>query len=318
MGGGNAREVALLSLAACEGQGAWSDGYLKRAVSRAGLDRRDAALAARLCYGVLQNRMLCDFWIDRFSSVKAARLEVRVACALRLALYQLAFLDKIPASAAVNESVSLARKYARNPRAAGLVNGVLRAFLRAEERPMPRDLATRYSHPAWLVEELRRALRDQGVEELLAADNGQPPTTVQVNPLKASPEETLERLRDAGVKAEAHPWLPGCLLLSGTGNLEELAPFQEGWFTVQDAAARLAVLAAVVDCVLWLLSPNRGSVLPYTAAAGLALCFAQWGISRESRGSYDSFRMASLDDDPPYLVTETGSAITFGGVRILV
>lgn len=247
MGGGNAREVALLSLAACEGQGAWSDGYLKRAVSRAGLDRRDAALAARLCYGVLQNRMLCDFWIDRFSSVKAARLEVQVACALRLALYQLAFLDKIPASAAVNESVSLARKYARNPRAAGLVNGVLRAFLRAEERPMPRDLATRYSHPAWLVEELRRALRDQGVEELLAADNGQPPTTVQVNPLKASPEETLERLRDAGVKAEAHPWLPGCLLLSGTGNLEELAPFQEGWLTVQDAAARLAVLAAEVS-----------------------------------------------------------------------
>ena len=75
---------------------------------------------------------------------------------------------------------------------------------------------------------------------------------------------------------------------------------------VSELLVALAALAAVVDCVLWLLSPNRGSVMPYTAAAGLALCFAQWGISRESRGSYDSFRMASLDDDPPYLVTETG------------
>ena len=65
------------------------------------------------------------------------------------------------------------------------------------------------------------------------------------------------------------------------------------------------VLAAVVDCALWLLVPGRGEALPYTAAAGLALCFAQWGISRESRGSYDSFRLASLDDHPPYLVTET-------------
>lgn len=67
----------------------------------------------------------------------------------------------------------------------------------------------------------------------------------------------------------------------------------------------LAVVAAVVDCALWLLVPGRGEALPYTAAAGLALCFAQWGISRESRGSYDSFRLASLDDHPPYLVTET-------------
>ena len=67
------------------------------------------------------------------------------------------------------------------------------------------------------------------------------------------------------------------------------------------------VLAAAVDCALWLLAPGRGEALPYTAAAGLALCFAQWGISRESRGSYDSFRLASLDDHPPYLVTVPAS-----------
>ena len=74
---------------------------------------------------------------------------------------------------------------------------------------------------------------------------------------------------------------------------------------VSELLVALAALAAVVDCALWLLVPGRGEALPYTAAAGLALCFAQWGISRESRGSYDSFRLASLDDHPPYLVTET-------------
>ena len=75
---------------------------------------------------------------------------------------------------------------------------------------------------------------------------------------------------------------------------------------VSELLVALAALAAVVDCVLWLLSPNRGSVLPYTAAAGLALCFAQWGISRESRGSYDSFRMASLDGDRPWCLQAEG------------
>ena len=74
---------------------------------------------------------------------------------------------------------------------------------------------------------------------------------------------------------------------------------------VSALAVSLAVLAAAADCALWLFVPERGEPMPYTAAAGLALLFTQWGISRESRGSYDSFRLASLDDHPPYLVTET-------------
>lgn len=83
----------------------------------AGLDSRDAALATRLCFGVLQNKLLCDFYIGKFSTVKVERLENRVLNALRLGIYQMAFLTKIPASAAVNESVELARKYSKNPAA---------------------------------------------------------------------------------------------------------------------------------------------------------------------------------------------------------
>ncbi len=242
---GSAREIALLALSACEKQGAWSDGYLKKALHDAGLDSRDAALATRICFGVLQNRMLLDFYIARFSAVRLEKLENRVLCALRIAVYQLRFMDRVPQSAAVNESVNLARKYGRNPGAAGLVNAVLRGILRAGETlPQPTDLATRFSHPDWLVKELRLAAGPEDLEELLACDNGQPPTVAQVNTLRATAAEVRAALADSGVKAEPHPWLPDCLILSGTGNLEALPAFQEGLFYVQDAAARLAVLAA--------------------------------------------------------------------------
>lgn len=257
---GDPRETAVLTLAACERQGAWSDGHLKRAILEHGLDRRDAALASRLCYGVLQNRLLLDWRLSRVCSMKLDKLDVKVLCDLRVAAYQLLFLDKIPASAAVNEAVELAKKHSRNPRTAGLVNGVLRALLREEAPEVKgRDgieaLSIRYSHPRWLVEEFADRLGLEGAEALLQADNEQPPTTAQVNTLKITPEKLAEELRAAGVEAEPHPWLPNCLLLTGTGDLERLDAFRHGAFYVQDAASRLAVAAAdprpgqrVLDC----------------------------------------------------------------------
>ena len=242
---GTARGVALEALTACEKQGAWSDGYLKKAIGGAGLDGRDAALATRLCFGVLQNRMLLDFYLERLCTTPLKKLEVPVLAALRLGAYQLLFLDRVPDHAAVSESVDLARKRAQNPRAAGLVNGVLRSLLRQRaELPAPPDLATRYSHPQWLVDAfLARLGREEG-EALLAADNGEPPTCAQVNPLKTTSEALMSALAKRGVEAEPHPWLPGCLLLRHTGSLEGLPEFQDGLFYIQDAAARLAVLAA--------------------------------------------------------------------------
>ena len=241
----SARGVALLALSACEKQGAWSDGYLKNILRSEGLDSRDAALATRICFGVLQNRMLLDFYIGRFSSVKPEKLENRVLCALRIAIYQLVFMNRVPQSAAVNESVTLARKYAKNPKAAGLVNAVLRTVAREREQlPQPEDLATRYSHPEWLVKEFSIAAGEDELEALLAADNDQPPTVAQVNTLKTTAQALMETLTAAGVTAAPHPWLSNCLILSGTGNLEALPAFQEGLFYIQDAAARLAVMAA--------------------------------------------------------------------------
>lgn len=258
---GSARETAVLTLAACEKQGAWSDGYLKRAIREQGLDRRDGALATRLCYGVLQNKLLLDWRLAQVCSMRLEKLDVKVLCGLRVAAYQLLFLDKIPPSAAVNEAVEMVKRHSRNPRAAGLVNGVLRTLLRQEknlevhETDKSKRLSIQYSHPQWLVEDFSALLGVEGTQALLAANNQQPPTTAQVNYLKTTPEKLAEELRTAGAEVQPHPWLEGCLLLSGTGDLERLNTFQRGEFYIQDAASRLAVLAAgitpgqrVLDC----------------------------------------------------------------------
>lgn len=244
--GASARETALDCLLAGEKQGAWSDGYLKNAIRQNGLSGRDAGLCTRLVYGVLQNRMLLDWHIGRRSSVPVEKMEPAVRGALRLGLYQLLFLDRVPAHAAVNESVALAKGKSRNPRAAGLVNAVLRTVdkERGSELPQPEALSTRYSHPEWLVEEFFRTLPQDEVEALLAADNAPVPTVAQVNTLKTSAAELAAELTAAGVTVAPHPWLPGCLELAETGNLEELPAFREGKLYIQDAAARLAVLAA--------------------------------------------------------------------------
>lgn len=232
-----ARDAALQALIACRRSGAWSDGALKDLLS--GMERREAALASRLCYGVLQNRMLLDYWIAAFAKGK---LQPVVQDILRLAVYQLRFTDKIPASAAVNEAVEQTKRLA-NPAAARLVNGVLRAMLRAE-LPMPEDLATKYSHPQALVSLLEAQFGAEKTERLLQSHNAAPQTVLQVNPLAADTEQVLHALEESGAYAQKHPWLENCVTVSGTGNLEHLEAYRNGWFYVQDAAARLAVDAA--------------------------------------------------------------------------
>ena len=249
-----ARETALTALIACRKQGAWSDGVMKQYIARDSLDSREAALASRLCYGVLQNQMLLDHYVAAFLNSPIKKLHPIVLDILRLGVYQLTMMDKIPASAAVNESVELAKKHA-NPGAAKLVNGVLRAVTRAEELAEPKSLSVRFSHPEELVKLLATAVPEEQLPALLAADNEAPRTSVQINPLKTTLQQAMDALNALGAQTEVHPWLDDCFYLSGAGNLEKLELFQTGAVYVQDAAAKLAALAAdlkpgmhVLDC----------------------------------------------------------------------
>ena len=252
-----ARETALNALIACRKDGAWSNGVLKEYIQRDRLDSRDAALATRLCYGVLQNRQKLDFYLQQLLRGKLKDLHPVIRDILHLGLYQIFELDKIPDSAAVNESVTLAKKYNRNPKAASLVNGVLRNAVRSQgELKAPVSYADKFSHPDALISLLKANLPKGKLEPMLIANNASPETVVQVNTLRITAPELMLRLEKEHVSAKPHGWMQDCLVLSGTGSLENLPSFQEGLFYVQDPAAKLSVLCAklpkedirVLDC----------------------------------------------------------------------
>lgn len=250
----DAREVALLTLNACERQGGWSDGVLKKQLAQSELDSRDAGLATQLCFGVLQNKLLLDFYLSKFSNIPLKRMESKVVQAMRIGLYQMLFLTRIPHSAAVNSAVELTRKHCKNPRASGMVNGILRALERTIDRlptiPVEDEaeyLSTLYSHPRWIVEVWLNQLGRQETELLLAANNAAPSITAQVNTCRISSPALMGRLSEAGVDAQMHPWLKDCVLIRETGDLERLDCFRGGAFYVQDPASRLAVMAAGVQ-----------------------------------------------------------------------
>ena len=266
-----ARQTALHVLMACRQEGAWSNGILKEYIQRDGLDRREAALATRLSYGVLQNRLLLDFYLKQLLTGKLKSLHPVVRDILHLGLYQLYLMDKIPESAAVNEAVELCKKHNRN--AASLVNGVLRNAIRSKDTlQQPRSYQEIYSHPQKLIDLLCEDVGKSRLAPMLKANNDIPPTVIQVNTLVCDSETLKARLEQEDVAVTAHPWLTDCFILSGTGSVDRLESFRQGLFYVQDAAAKLSVLCAqistgakVLDCCA---APGGKSFAAAMAGAG--------------------------------------------------
>jgi len=232
---------------------------LKEYLLRDRLDAREAALATRLCYGVLQNKLKLDFYLKQLLTGKVKDLHPVLHDILHLGLYQLFEMDRIPESAAVNESVALAKKYCPKQRfAPGLVNGVLRSAVRERDNlKQPASWVDKYSHPQALIDLLDGYVGHSNTEAMLKANNSAPDTVVQVNTLRISAAALKDILEQAGVTVRHHPWLEDCLILSHIGNLEQLPAFRQGLFYVQDAAAKLSVLCAqlpkgeavqVLDC----------------------------------------------------------------------
>ena len=252
-----ARETALNALIACRKNGAWPNAALKDYLQRDRLDSRDAALATRLVYGVLQNREKLNFYLKQFLTGKLSGLHPVVKDILHLGLYQISELDRVPDSAAVNEAVELAKKYCpKQKNAPALVNAVLRKAASTRGSWVePVSYAEKYSHPEELIALLKKSLPKGKLEPMLIADNTAPQTVVQVNLLKTTTDELVQLLQAQGIGGERHPWMKDCLILSGVGNLERLDAFRNGLFYVQDPASRLSVQCArlqkgwkVLDC----------------------------------------------------------------------
>lgn len=219
---------------------AYSDIALSAALSRSSLGGRDRAFVTNMVYGVLTNLSFLDYQIERYSKTPFGKISDKVKIVLRLSLYQIVFMDKVPDSAAVNEGVNLAKKVTY--KSAGFVNAVLHAFLRSgavlpEGKDRAQFLAVKYSYPEWLVKMWLSEFSDEECEELLAAGNKIPPVTVRVNTLKITKDDLKKLIACEDGAAQ------NALNIKGRGNIAENEYFEKGYFTIQDAAAQLAVEA---------------------------------------------------------------------------
>ncbi len=269
-------------------------------------ERRDESLLTELVYGVLRQRAFLDWQIDQFSKVKKIKAPVRNT--LRLGLYQLLFLDRIPVYALVNTSVNLAKS--EGGLAAGrFVNGLLRTVIRAKDAlPQPNRedivsfIAIKASHPEWMI---RRWLPRFGEEATLAlcqANNESPPLTLRVNLLKTDREKVSEELAQAGGRVEATHFAPEGLFLKGL-SIRALSAFREGRFYIQDEAAQL--IAHIVD-------PQAGEDI-------LDLCAAPGGktthLAELSRGKA-TIVATDIDPDRLSFIEENIKRLQSPGCRI--
>ena len=261
-----ARELALQVLVTTESRSAYSDRLLETRLREAALSPEEAHLVTALVQGTLRQRGTLDHHLSTFARENWNGLPAWIKAALRLGAYQLLFMDRIPASAAVDESVELAKKYG-HPGTAGLANAILRRLARGERAPFPDPglspveyLSASRSHPRWIVE---RWVARYGIEEagrMLEANNEEPSVTVRPSLARAPVDDILDRLRSEGFKPEPAP-NGGLVWIVRGGFVPSRSPaFREGLISLQDEAE-----AAVVP----ILAPEPGeTILDFCAAPG--------------------------------------------------
>lgn len=234
------RRLAFLLLNRIERGGAYSNLTLDSALQKSGASPASRAFVTALVYGVLERRLTLDYLLSERLAKPLKKLRPEVLTVLRMGAYQLCFMDRIPAAAAVSESVALVRRLGC-AYACGLVNSVLRkAGERGLHYPETGDrvygLSVRFSCPEPLV---RHFIRDYGIEDtegFLHNSLERPRLTARVNTLRTTPAALIERLAREGVTASVCDEAPACLELHGAGSLRRLASFKEGLFHIQDPA----------------------------------------------------------------------------------
>ncbi len=239
------RALAFSLLLRSENDKLYSNVILDTAIRRNKLNDADRGLLTALCYGVLEKQLTLDYLINALSDRPTNKLDPEVRVLLRMGLYQLRFMDRIPAHAALNETVSLAPKRSR-----GFVNALLRRYTREGEHIALPDreheplqyLSVTYSFPLPLCERFVSIFGFDRVERIFAAIDRTPPLTIRVNTCRTSTEELSARMSAAGASVSPALHASTALRLEG-GNPTALPGFTEGDFFVQDEASQLCVEA---------------------------------------------------------------------------
>lgn len=280
-----AREAAYRSLIACERDKKYSSLEIDASIRKYGLEGAESGLYTALVYGVIERRLTLDYIINKLSKKPTEQLDCEVAVLLRLGLYQIIWLERIPDSAAVNETVNLSKKNV--PRAASFINAVLRNFLRTygkdnlpypDKKNLREYLSVRYSVGYGVLDTLMASVND--VEPLLAAFERQPDVTLRVNTLRVSRDELLKTLKERGVEVVPTAYSPyGIRLTQKSLRGEVMELISSGFVYIQDEASQIATLAA---------SPVPDTKVIDTCACPGGKSFSA-AILMENRGEVKSF-----------------------------
>ena len=249
MTGQKPREIALRVLRRCELSDEYTEHLLDGELSRQRLSGPDRGLVQELVYGIVRARATLDWLIDRKTDGRPQKSDLRQL--LRLGLYQLFWLDRIPDHAAVHETVELAREFGYGPQA-GFINAMLRGYGREKEATQKllvelklSDPAIGWSQPAWLVEKWLQRYGPEDAQKLLAWNNSPPPTFARLNTTRTNAEKIILQWREEAVEYDffACDWLDEHLMfrLKSHPALETLPSFRQGLFYIQDPSTLLAV-----------------------------------------------------------------------------
>lgn len=239
------REVALKVLYNIEVNKAYSNITLDEEINKNMkiLDNRDIGFISELTYGVITWKLTIDEIIKKYSNLRLNKISPWILNILRMGIYQIVFLNKVPKSAAVNESVNLAKRYGHKG-SSNFVNAILRKVSKNDYEEMfniennVERISKTTSMPVWIVETLLKENTLEKVEEICKNSNLKPELSIRVNNLKTSKEELKKKLEEKDIKVE-NGVLEDFLILKNAKNIENIEEFKNGFFTVQDEAAGL-------------------------------------------------------------------------------
>lgn len=237
----NARKTALDALIKVNIADGYSNIVLDKVLTVSDLSPEDRALASALFYGVIERKLTLDHIISTLAN-KGTKLSPFIREAVRLGAYQIVFMDKIPDSAAVNETVNIIKK-SRESRAAGLVNSLLRRICDKKDGLLgfsedDEGLALKYSVPVWLIKNISADYGRQNAVDFFEHCQKTPPIYIHTNTLRITPDELCERLNEMGIAAE-RTLLEHALRLKKPGSIEQNELFQKGYFFAEDLASQL-------------------------------------------------------------------------------
>ncbi len=259
----NPRQLAFFALRSVH-RGAFADVAVDKVLHQTELTAVDRRLLTELVYGCVRRQRTLDALVDQLATKKDQPPDLRII--LHLGLYQLRYLNQIPASAAVNTTVELAKQNGF-PGLTGFVNGLLRQYLRASEVSDPLKLPENpigrlgvlHSFPDWIVQVWLDQFGLAETEKLCESMNQPPHIDLRVNTLRSSLAQVEAAMQSAGIQVEQVPHLPQALRLAqGSGAIQNLPGFHEGWWIVQDSSAQL---------VSYLVDPQPGEVIADACAA---------------------------------------------------